>query len=162
MRGFLLHATSRSWGRVGGLIATSVAFAALHMRNDHFGDQPWTWVGLFLAGIYLGSAYLITNRIWLPLFLHTAWNLMEGPIFGLPVSGITLPTTLLRTQPVGPAVWTGGSFGPEGGLLLCLLLLVHVAFLWALRPLLATNEPAPAATDAPAPPEVRTYRAIPL
>jgi len=38
-------------------------------------------------------------------------------VFGFPVSGLPF-YTLPRISVSGPALWTGGAFGPEAGLLL--------------------------------------------
>lgn len=137
VRGYLLQTLGRSVGKWGGLLLSSLVFALLHAQNDHFGRQPLATLGIFLAGLYLGSAYLITGNLWLAIFVHAAWNLMEGPVFGLPVSGNPVPTSVFQTSATGPALWTGAGFGPEAGLLLCLLMAVHLAALWAMRPLLA-------------------------
>lgn len=144
VRGYLLQTLGRSVGKWGGLVISSVLFALLHAQNEHVGQQPLALVGILLAGLYLGSAYLITGNLWLAIFIHAGWNLMEGPVFGLPVSGNPVPVSILQTSDTGPAFWTGGGFGPEGGLLLCLLLGVHLAALWAMRPFLAPRpEPQP-------------------
>jgi len=147
MRGYVFHAAKRSWGAAGAVAASTLAFTALHAMNPHFAQNPLAILGLALAGLYLASAYLITGNLWLAIFLHTGWNLMEGPVFGLPVSGAEVPASIFRTHVSGPSLWTGGAFGPEAGLLLCLLLLVHLAALWAMRPVFRPRE-APA---APAP-----------
>jgi hypothetical protein len=86
---------------------------------------------------------------------------MEGPVFGLPVSGAPPPASVFRTTlaPGAPSLWTGGEFGPEASLLVCFLLVVHIGVLWALRPVLRTAarpDPAPEAD------EEGTYRAIPV
>jgi uncharacterized protein len=136
IRGYLLRAFTRSWGRGVGVLASTVMFAALHAANPGFANHPLALVGLLLAGFYLSAAYLLTGDLWLAIFLHTGWNLMEGPIFGLPVSGLTVPASVLQTEPVGPPLWTGGSFGPEGGLLLCLMMLLYLVVLHIARPIL--------------------------
>lgn len=165
LRGYVLQAVSRSWGAVGGVAVSTLAFVLLHALNPGFREHPLTILGLLLAGLYLASAYLITRNLWLAIFLHTGWNLLEGPIFGLPVSGIRSPETVLETTATGPALWTGGAFGPEAGLLLCLLMIVHLAALWVMSPLLRPQppeEPPAGGEPRPEPAEPKTYRAIPV
>jgi len=85
----------------------------LHAFNPGFGITAL--VGLFLAGLVLAEAYLVTRQLWLPTAFHLSWNFSEGPLYGFPVSG--LPTEgLLTVTPHGPEVVTGGAFGPEAGL----------------------------------------------
>lgn len=156
MRGYLLQSAARSWGTAGGVALSTLVFTLLHSLNPGFERAPLAVLGLSLAGLYLASAYLITGNLWLAIFLHTGWNLMEGPIFGLPVSGMEVPAAVMRTTAIGPPLWTGGAFGPEAGLLVCLLLVIHIAALWALRPILRRGD-GTALLGEP-----RSYRAIPL
>ena len=53
----------------------------------------------------------------IPIGFHIAWNLFEGLVFGFPVSGVDMGTSLIALQVKGPELWTGGPFGPETGLL---------------------------------------------
>jgi membrane protease YdiL (CAAX protease family) len=145
MRGYVLQAVSRSWGPAAGVAVSTLVFAAVHSQNEGFRQHPLAWVGLLLAGLYLASAYQITGNLWLAIFLHTGWNLLQGPIFGLPVSGNSVPASVFRMQSTGPDLWTGGSFGPEAGLLLCGLMVVHLVTLWAMRPVLQPPRGAGAA-----------------
>src|SRR6266849_1913226 len=49
-------------------------------------------------------------------FAHP-WNFVQCSFFGYAVSGMTeLRTSLIATEQTGPEIWTGGAFGPEGGL----------------------------------------------
>ncbi len=160
IRGYLFQAARRSWGTVGAVVFSTLVFAFLHGANPNFAEHPLALLGLILAGLYLASAYLATGNLWLAIFLHTGWNLMEGPVFGLPVSGITMPTSIFRTSVTGPDLWTGGAFGPEASLFLCILLVVHTAALWAVLSLVRSRRPeaAPPSSDS----ANTLYRAAPL
>jgi hypothetical protein len=57
--------------------------------------------------------------------------LVEGTLLGFPVSGVTWPSFLTLEQ-TGPASWTGGEFGPEGGWLVLLVSLLDIGFLLGL------------------------------
>src|SRR5207248_1984614 len=96
MRGYVLQAAARWQGKTVGVLVSTLAFALMHGFNPHFQEHPLAFVGLLLAGFYLASAYVITGNLWLPIFLHTGWNLMEGPIFGLPVSGAVPPAAVFH------------------------------------------------------------------
>jgi hypothetical protein len=87
---------------------TSVGFGLLHRLAT-----PFATLALIVIGVELGVAYLVTRRLWLPIGMHFAWNLIEGTLLGFPVSGMSRPS-LLSIEQGGPEFWTGGSFGPEG------------------------------------------------
>ena len=66
----------------------------------------------------MGSSYVLTGRLALPMGLHIAWNFFEGNVFGLPVSGVeTVGATFVSIEQSGPLLLTGGAFGPEAGVL---------------------------------------------
>ncbi len=67
------------------------------------------------AGGLLAAAFILTRNLWFPIGLHWAWNFFQGPIFGVPVSGMRMPS-LLDAYLEGPRAWTGGEFGLEAGL----------------------------------------------
>ncbi len=112
-RGVALASLARDLGPTPALLLTSLAFALLHAGNPAFGLLPF--LGILAAGLLLGWAYLSPGRIWLAAGIHWGWNLGEAAL-GFPVSGLPFPGLLsLRVQ--GPVLWTGGTFGPEGGLM---------------------------------------------
>jgi hypothetical protein len=84
-----------------------------------------------LAGVLFSLTYLRTRALWLPLGLHWAWNFFQGEVFSLPVSGITFAKPMLHAAAVGPAWFTGGNYGPEGGLPVTVVVLAGI--LWVAR-----------------------------
>ena len=84
----------------------------------------------FLAGLFLGLAYVLTGELAIPIGLHITWNLFQGPVYGFPVSGTTARgAQVLVIEQGGPEAWTGGTFGVEGGLLCLLLTLLGSALI---------------------------------
>jgi len=95
------------------VVLSSAVFGGLHLVNP---NASWEGaLGIFIAGVFLAYSYLQTRQLWLPIGLHFGMNFFEGVVFGFPVSGID-SYRLIRTTVDGPALWTGGSFGPEAGL----------------------------------------------
>lgn len=109
---------------------SSLIFGVLHMGNPHAGFTGI--MVIVLAGIMLAMPYVITGQLGFSVGLHFAWNAVQGAVFGLPVSGIPFRHSLFQFYATGPEVWTGGRFGPEGGLagLLGVILLIGLTGLW--------------------------------
>jgi membrane protease YdiL (CAAX protease family) len=100
---------------VAWVISSSV-FASLHLLNPNAG--PSSTFNIFLAGMMLGSGYVLTGRLAIPIGLHTTWNFFQGNVFGFPVSGLdVVGASFVSTRETGPDILTGGLFGPEAGLL---------------------------------------------
>jgi uncharacterized protein len=114
-RGYPFQVLVRAAGPVLATLASSALFAAAHARNPAVG--PLALLNIFLAGVLLAAAYLRTLSLWFATTLHMGWNWAMASIFDLPVSGLQLFDTP-GYQPVigGPDWWSGGVFGPEGGL----------------------------------------------
>ena len=100
----------------GAWTLSSLFFGALHASNP--AATLLSTANIVLAGILLGIGYVLTGQLAIPIGLHIAWNFFQGNMFGFPVSGIgPVGATFLSTGQHGPGIWTGGAFGPEGGLL---------------------------------------------
>lgn len=74
-------------------------------------------LNIIVAGLVIGLPYLLTGELGLSIGVHLTWNLFQGTVYGFTVSGNSPTTHLLSIQQTGPNMWTGGAFGPEGGLI---------------------------------------------
>lgn len=109
-------------------LISSVVFGLLHSTNPN--ATLLSTVNLIVAGLFLGLGYILTGELAIPIGLHIAWNFVQGNVFGFPVSGARLSqTTFIAVQELGPDLWTGGAFGPEGGLLILPIMLVGSALI---------------------------------
>jgi membrane protease YdiL (CAAX protease family) len=97
----------------------AIVVSALFFGLGHRGNPGATWVSsiaiVMEAGGLLAAAYVATRSLWVPIGVHWAWNLFEGPVWGSLVSGNDIGVLAKASFP-GPAWLTGGAFGPEAGL----------------------------------------------
>lgn len=146
-RGYLLQTLFRAkliWVGVG---LTSLLFAMAHNYNPDAGILSWS--NTLLAGVWFAAAYFKTRDLWFPFGIHLMWNWLQGPVFGINVSGIGefSPDPIFRTADAGPAWLTGGNYGIEGGiactiaLVLSMLLIYFLPFVKPTEELLAMSEP---------------------
>jgi uncharacterized protein len=95
---------------------SSAIFGYLHAANPN--ATILSTANVALAGLMLGCGYVLTGELAIPIGLHVTWNFFQGTVFGFPVSGLRIGgATFLSIEQGGPDLWTGGPFGPEGGLL---------------------------------------------
>ena len=121
-RGVLFRLIEKMTGTWIALVLSAVLFGAIHIGNPHATLFSSLAIALE-AGVLLALAYVLTRSLWFAIGVHWGWNLFEGPIFGTQVSGGQFTATVLHAKMDGPAWLTGGSFGPEAGvvaLIVCL------------------------------------------
>lgn len=128
-RGYLQRAFGEWRGPVVGILASSLIFALFHALNPNV--NPMGLLNILLAGVVFAVSVERTGTLWLATGYHFLWNLTQGTILGMPVSGMAWQG-LLDLSPRGPAIWTGGAFGPEGGLAATLALFLSLIPLWLL------------------------------
>src|SRR5690349_4145387 len=130
IRGFLFRILQMFGGTWIALALSSAFFGAAHGFNP--GATVTSSVAIALeAGVLLAAAYVVTGRLWFPIGLHAGWNFSEGSLYGLAVSGFTPQNALTLGTLRGPAILTGGAFGPEASIVAVVLcLFVAVLLLW--------------------------------
>jgi hypothetical protein len=105
---------------------TSTLFGFIHTSNN--GEN---WIGIFAAaaiGFVFCVSVRVTGSAWWAIGCHAAWDWAETYFFGAADSGTVASGHYLTTTPAGNALWSGGTDGPEGSLLvLAVILLLLVA-----------------------------------
>jgi membrane protease YdiL (CAAX protease family) len=127
---------------------TSTLFGFVHTGNG--GEN---WIGIFAAAA-IGFVFVVSVRVtgsaWWAIGCHTAWDWAETYFFGAADSGNVATGHYLTTSPVGNALWSGGTDGPEGSALvlgIILLLLVALVVIYGREKpgALGASNPEPAA-----------------
>ncbi len=115
-RGYMIPAFANRYKRVIAVAVSSILFSAFHSLNK--GYTPLASVNLALIAVLFALIYFLTDDIWMTSAIHTAWNLTQGNIYGLQVSGNNAANSVIMTvyDKNYSALITGGDFGPEGGL----------------------------------------------
>jgi uncharacterized protein len=133
-RGWVLPTLGARYRPWVGLLISSLVFALLHGLNP--GLSALAIVNLILFGVFAGLYALREGSIWGISALHTVWNWVQGNFFGFEVSGTNASGgTLLNLMETGQDWFTGGPFGPEGGLAVTAVLLIGImaALFWKSR-----------------------------
>jgi len=113
-RGYMFQVLVKAIGPFATILPMSVLFGLAHSDNLNF-----SWLALLntvLWGIVLGYAFLLSGDLWLPIGLHFGWN-WTLPWFGANLSGFTMGVTGYSMHWKVGELWSGGAYGPEGGLL---------------------------------------------
>jgi membrane protease YdiL (CAAX protease family) len=129
-RGFLFRIVEIAGGTWIGVLVSSALFGAGHAFNP--GATVLSSIAIALeAGVLLAAAYAVTGRLWFAIGLHTGWNFTEGSLFGMSVSGHDTKPGLFAGTLQGPAILTGGAFGPEASIFAVgVCLAVALLLLW--------------------------------
>ncbi len=103
-------------GTLPAVILSAALFGVAHMGNP--GATPLSMVFLSVEmGVFLALVFVLTRSLWVVAGSHMGWNFALGFIFGSDVSGLDASSSLISTTLKGPALLTGGAFGPEGSII---------------------------------------------
>ena len=131
-RGYFLVSVSRRYPLAVGIAANSVLFAALHLLNN--GISVLAFINLTLFGIFASVYFVKRGNIWGVGALHSIWNLVQGNVYGIAVSGMQSSCTILSSEMVvGRELINGGDFGLEGGLAVTIVLVVGTLIMLATK-----------------------------
>lgn len=120
-RGILFRFLEEGFGSWIALTLTALFFGLSHWGNPN--ATVWSALAIALeAGILFGAVYMATRSLWIAMGLHTAWNFLQGNIFGVAVSGNGAPTDSLFRPIIQGNPWlTGGAFGIEASVIAVVL-----------------------------------------
>lgn len=154
LRGVVLRMLEELFGSWAAILLSGLIFGFLHAGNPN--ADWWSSTAIAIeAGLLFGVLFCLTRSLWVVIGLHAAWNIAQGPIYGVTVSGIT-QHGIINAQIDGPWWLTGGSFGLEAALTSVVLSLIITGYFgyrlaqsnkvvgpWWRRTLFIPNQPLP-------------------
>lgn len=132
VRGYPLFTLTQGMGFWPAAGFMSVLFGAIHLGN---AGENWMGVlGAASIGFFFCLTLRRTGNLWYAVGFHAAWDWAETYFYAVPDSGQMFPGHLLRTSFHGPTWLSGGTVGPEGSVLLFVVLAVTWALFDRLHP----------------------------
>ena len=133
-RGYVFFLLYEAAGAEVAIVVSSIVFAVAHIVK-----HPSTPVLYALNAFFFGSLAAVcrhfTGTLWLPIGLHFGWNVVSGPIFGLPYSGKSYDRGVVVSDVSGPSWLTGGRYSLDAGVLGTLALMIAAVGLIAITPM---------------------------
>jgi uncharacterized protein len=126
----------------------TAALLSLTFGLIHLGNRGESWVGALGAaciGLFFCLTLRRTGNLWFAVGMHAAWDWGESFLYSVPDSGTVAPGHLLSSSFHGNRWLTGGTVGPEGSVLVFVL----IAVMWVV---FARVYPAPQGQSASTPP----------
>lgn len=113
-RGVLFRLVEEGLGSRWSLLISALFFGAAHAGNP--GASIWSSVAIAVeAGLLIALVFQYTRSLFPCIGLHAGWNISQGLLWGIPVSG-TQAGGLLISSRSGPQWLSGGDFGAEASL----------------------------------------------
>lgn len=87
-------------------------------------------------------SFWYTKSLWWAVGAHAGWDWGQSYFYGTADSGLIAQGRFLNSRPVGNTLWSGGTAGPEGSVLvvpLLVLIAVGMWLWWGVRPSAAAS-----------------------
>jgi len=128
IRGWLIPTLCTSSSPYFAIAITAIIFGILHLFSS--GVTILSFFNLTLSGIFFAGYAIYTENIIGVCGLHFAWNFALANIYGFSVSGfMENGETIFQATQIGSEFYTGGNFGPEGGFITTIILLIGISIL---------------------------------
>lgn len=115
LRGIVFRWLEELGGSWVALALSALLFGFLHAANPNATLISSLSIAL-AAGVLLGGAYMLTRNLWLAIGLHAGWNVTQGLVWDVPVSGVALDGWV-ESRLVGDPILSGGAFGLEASVI---------------------------------------------
>lgn len=128
LRGYLQYTVTRGLGFWWAALIFSVAFSLGHGHNP--GESPVGLISAGLIGLVFCLSLWYTGSLWWAVGFHAAWDWGESYFYGVPDSGLSVQGHLFSEHSLGRLLWSGGTTGPEGSLLILPLIGILALVMW--------------------------------
>jgi len=125
IRGWLIPLLGAKYSVSVAIFITSIVFGILHLFAPNV--TMLSFINLILSGLFFALYAISEDCLWGVWGCHFGWNFALGNIYAFSVSGFSsIGFTIFKVKAIGSNILTGGSFGPEGGLLATLVLIMGI------------------------------------
>jgi membrane protease YdiL (CAAX protease family) len=139
-RGYLQTRLSRAFGFWPAAVILSIAFGAGHFSNR--GETTIGLIGAGTVGLVLCYSLYRSGSLWWAIGFHAGWDWTQSYFYGTHDSGIASRGALLTSDPIGATWLSGGTTGPEGSVLIFVILIaVALVIRWTLTPPTTDSRP---------------------
>jgi membrane protease YdiL (CAAX protease family) len=122
VRGYSLFTLTTGIGFWPAAVVLSIAFGAIHLGNKN--EAPTGALAAGLIGLFFCLTLRRTGNLWFAVGFHASWDWGETFLYSVPNSGIKMPGHLLSSSFQGADWLTGGSVGPEGSVLVFVVIAI--------------------------------------
>lgn len=120
LRGYSQFTLAQGIGFWPAAVILSLAFGAIHISNE---GEAWIGIaGIIVIGLIFCLTLRRTGNLWFAVGMHAAWDWAESFVFSVANSGNKTPGRLFHASFHGSRWLTGGTVGPEGSVLIFILL----------------------------------------
>lgn len=132
IHGYYMVSLTKTTSVPYAMVNSSILFALLHMANS--GVTFLSFLNLFLVGMLMSMYFVKRGNILGICALHSAWNFVQGNVFGLSVSGNTKMQSIFKTTILNDLQnLSGGKFGLEGSLITTLVIFLAIGVVILLK-----------------------------
>jgi len=124
LRGYLQATFTRGIGFWWSALLLSAAFGCIHLFNN--GESPVGICSAALVGLVFCISLWYLKNLWWAIGFHASWNWSQSFLWGTSNSGMIAQGHLFSVHPQGNILWSGGTTGPEGSLMVVPLLILIV------------------------------------
>jgi len=113
--GIFFRLAEEKLGTLNTLLISFILFAVMHVSAE--GATTLSVLSTAMqAGVLLPAVFIYSRNLWIPIFLHFAWDFAEPGIFGGINPGMSIDKSLFTSTISGASFLTGGQTGPQNSI----------------------------------------------